>query len=70
MQYQADQEVVSLTVKLDIEMPVEVILPWWYDKEPKIEGAQITESLIERTSQGYQIIGHLNGSGEIRVANK
>lgn len=70
IQYQADQEAFSLTVKLDIGMPVKIILPWWYDKEPKIEGIQITESLIERTAQGCQIIGNLNGSGEIRVAGK
>jgi len=67
MQYRASQQAVSLVVNLDTKMPVTVVLPWWDENEPKMEGSEMAKSVIERKPQGHQITCQLNGSGEIRL---
>jgi len=70
LNYNSGREGISMRVELELSTPVEVVMQWKGNDQPKLEGEGIIDHEIKPNGTGYQVMCTLNGSGEIRLTSK
>jgi hypothetical protein len=70
MRYRAEPGTATLSVGMASGLPVEVILPCRGDAAPEIGGVGCADARVEHHAEGWRVIAHLNGTGEVRAKSR